>query len=759
MFQVSDFRFQVSPIAVLLLAFGLLGFTYNATTPVFEAPDEVWHYAYVRHIAEGHGLPALDDERHGAYQEAAQPPLYYLSAALASAAASDDDQSELIWHNPGFGYQSPATSNDNKNMLVHTGREGWPWHDFTLALHLARLVSLAYGGLMVLATWGLAGQVFPARPRLALVAAGVVASTPQFAFISGVVSNDSAAAALSTAALWSIVRLARRPTLHQAALSGTLIGLAALTKTSTLPLLPLAVLIVNCQLLIVNEQPRNIRRMLQYSIVSTCAALLVGGWWYMRNLVLYGDALGLNVHTNTPWGQPQPIWTELPKVYRSFWAAFGWGGIGLPDWTYAAIGVLVIAAAVGWIKESFRFQVSGFRFLLRESNWQMPAVSFLLLWCLAVMAALLRWLTQVEAAHGRLLFPALGAGAVLLASGWERLGSRLGRGVSLAGLGLLGTLALASPFVAIRPALLPPPSLSQAQVQARAEPIQRVYGGVAELVAWQPGKTSARAGEFVPITLCWQAHQPMKRDYTVFVHILGKDNLIVGARDTWPGLGRFPTSLWTPYQPFCDVVQVQIESWAPRPAVYAVEVGLYLAETGERLEFEGGLPIVGQLVIRGSPPPPPQHPVSYSLSDAIKLIGYDLQGQASIDGGPGSPAKLQAGRPISLTLHWQAQSGGTGDYTGGEYTRGDYTVFVHALDEHGQVAAQGDGKPCGGEYPTSSWIEGEAVADTHVLALPAGLYTLSVGMYHQPTMTRLTARGPQGQVKDDAIPLATIEVK
>jgi hypothetical protein len=150
------------------------------------------------------------------------------------------------------------------------------------------------------------------------------------------------------------------------------------------------------------------------------------------------------------------------------------------------------------------------------------------------------------------------------------------------------------------------------------------------------------------------------------------------------------------------------------------------------------------VVIRGSPPPPPQYPLSYSLGDAIELVGYDLPGQV-VDGGE-SPITLRAGQAISLTLHWQAQSGGMGDYT----------VFVHALDEKGQVATQDDGYPCGGDYPTSSWIEGEVVADAHVLALPAGLYTLSVGMYHQPTMTRLETHGPEGRVQDDAIKLVTV---
>src|SRR5579871_2649952 len=31
--------------------------TYNYNVPVFETPDEIFHYLYVRNLAEGHGLP------------------------------------------------------------------------------------------------------------------------------------------------------------------------------------------------------------------------------------------------------------------------------------------------------------------------------------------------------------------------------------------------------------------------------------------------------------------------------------------------------------------------------------------------------------------------------------------------------------------------------------------------------------------------------------------------------------------------------
>ena len=63
----------------------MLGLIYSIVTPIFEAPDEVWHFNFARHVALGRGLPSLRDNDSGAYQEVGQPPLYYLVAGLVIA--------------------------------------------------------------------------------------------------------------------------------------------------------------------------------------------------------------------------------------------------------------------------------------------------------------------------------------------------------------------------------------------------------------------------------------------------------------------------------------------------------------------------------------------------------------------------------------------------------------------------------------------------------------------------------------------------
>ncbi|MGD1991562.1 MAG: glycosyltransferase family 39 protein [Anaerolineae bacterium] len=721
------------PALVLAAAFAAVVGLYSLATPIFEAPDEVWHYAYVRYLAEGHGLPALTDNESGANQEVAQPPLYYAVAALASGLASDDDLPELMWHNPGFGYQSGGTTNDNKNMLIHTDREAFPWGGAVLAIRLARLASLVFGVGAVLATWGLAREAFPRHPGRALGAAALIALTPQFLFMSGVVSNDSAAAALSTAALWMLARIVNRgSTVRRVLGAGVLIGMAILTKTSCLLLgLPAMVTLILAH----RRQPQGARRLLVDLTLVGAAAAAVGGWWYLRNALQYGDPLALQAHVQTLWGRPAPaslgtLLSELPKVFQSYWGAFGWGHVTYPAWVYASIGAAVTLSLTGWMLS----------LVAQEAPGRGRVLSLAALWVALVLAALLQWMRQVEAPHGRLLFPAAGAAATLLVGGWSALWSRGLRRLVLIG---LSAVSLLTPWLVIRPALTPPPTVPPSKAAATVAGPELTFGGTARLVGVAPARTSVAPGEALAVRACWQAVAPMEEDYTVFVHLVGRDNTRVGERHTYPGLGRLPTSLWPVGQAFCDVYRLQVAAGAAAPELYDLVIGLYHADSGERLaarRADGspvGLPVAAQIRVAPRAPsaPAPDHPLDYQVGEQIELTGYQLSGPVRSDG------------PLTVTLTWRAEAS----------PDRNYRVFVQLLDESGQIVAQHDGPPRHGRYPTTAWQAGDVVPDVHVLAVPTlpaeeGL-RLITGLYDPDTMDRLPAVGPQGPAPNDAIPL------
>ncbi len=130
-------------IVLVLVLFVLLGMVYSVTTPLFEAPDEQWHFAFVQYVATQHELPVqtAGTPTHLARQEGSQPPLYYLLAAAATFWVDTSDYPGIVWENPHYGYNVPGVVNDNKNLFIHTSLESFPYHGAAsplLAVHCGR---------------------------------------------------------------------------------------------------------------------------------------------------------------------------------------------------------------------------------------------------------------------------------------------------------------------------------------------------------------------------------------------------------------------------------------------------------------------------------------------------------------------------------------------------------------------------------------------------------------------------------------------
>jgi hypothetical protein len=114
-----------------------------------------------------------------------------------------------------------------------------------------------------------------------------------------------------------------------------------------------------------------------------------------------------------------------------------------------------------------------------------------------------------------------------------------------------------------------------------------------------------RPGDEIHLTLFWQALQDMEKDYTVFAHLIDEGGHIWGQKDNPPVDGFYPTTQWEKGETVRDQYNLVISPSAP-PGEYWIEVGMYLAETGERLEVRGEegplpenrIPLLPPVVIR-----------------------------------------------------------------------------------------------------------------------------------------------------------------
>jgi hypothetical protein len=130
--------------------------------------------------------------------------------------------------------------------------------------------------------------------------------------------------------------------------------------------------------------------------------------------------------------------------------------------------------------------------------------------------------------------------------------------------------------------------------------VEANLGGKVQLLGYNI-ESGFRPGDGIHLTLFWQALQEMEKDYTVFTHLVDGEGNTWGQKDNPPVDGFYPTSWWEEGDVVRDQYNLVISPDAP-PGEYWIEVGVYLAETGERLEVYGEEGLLPENRILLSPP-------------------------------------------------------------------------------------------------------------------------------------------------------------
>jgi 4-amino-4-deoxy-L-arabinose transferase-like glycosyltransferase len=106
-------------------------------------------------------------------------------------------------------------------------------------------------------------------------------------------------------------------------------------------------------------------------------------------------------------------------------------------------------------------------------------------------------------------------------------------------------------------------------------------GGKVRLLGYNI-ESGFRPGDYIHLTLFWQALVEMDQDYTIFTHLTDAKGHLWGQKDNPPVDGFYPTTGWKAEEIVRDQYDILISPDAP-PGEYQIEVGMYLVETGERL--------------------------------------------------------------------------------------------------------------------------------------------------------------------------------
>jgi 4-amino-4-deoxy-L-arabinose transferase-like glycosyltransferase len=562
---------------LLIFAYTALSLAYSFAQPPFEPSDEQYQFGYVRYLIENRALPVA---RAGELSGYHHPPLQFALAALLAWPFPSADFPEYETRiNPYARFRHWEPSVDNKNLYLHGPWDAWPFQNTALAVRVARLTSLVAGLVTVVLTYQLARALF--GEAAALAAAGFVAFMPMFTSLSGALQNDLGAAALGAVTLWLGAHWAQAGfTVRRAVLLGGVIGLGILMKLTAAFLAPPVALLI----LVWGQREGGLKRAVGLLAAVTFGAALVSGWWFARNLALYGDPTAVNINLENFGGRTSvaeglALWPEmLPYAWTTFWGRIGHGGIVLYDWMYQALAALTIAALIGLLRVQTH-RSAPTEHAARITLLPLPS-TLLPLTVLSCFVGLLYYITvSPTGANGRYVYPALPAYMSLLAWGllnfmpehWRMNAARAITGVMFA----FSASVLA---FYVWPAYAPPPAL--AQLPAEAAPLDANLGNTVKLRGYQVSSDAARPNDRVYLTLYWEPLSLTDRPYSVYVHLLDTNGQIIAQRDTYPGLGRYPTTAWTPGRLFADTYLLFIPEDAPASSAQWT-AGLWQAESGD----------------------------------------------------------------------------------------------------------------------------------------------------------------------------------
>lgn len=124
------------------------------------------------------------------------------------------------------------------------------------------------------------------------------------------------------------------------------------------------------------------------------------------------------------------------------------------------------------------------------------------------------------------------------------------------------------------PRLFTPPAIEN--------PVEALFGREIELLGYNV--VQGADDRSFDLTLVWQAQTTPSDDYTVFFHVLNSDGTCCAWQgDRMPQDNSYPTSRWSDGEVVLDTYHIAFPPDAPT-GHYTLEVGLYLVESGIRLE-------------------------------------------------------------------------------------------------------------------------------------------------------------------------------
>lgn len=700
---------------LLPLLFFLIGLSYLYASPHFESPDSSFHTGVIKWIAETGTLPVQSANHEYMYgHEGSQPPLYYLLMALVWSAFDTSDFDDFYQPNPlvFIGYPERL---GNRNTIFY--RQPHPPHlsGTSLTLYVIRLLTLGMGTVTVYAVYRSARTVMPKRVGFAALATALTAFNPQFLFISTSVSNDNLVIMLASLIIWqTLVMLRDGFQTRRSLILALLASLTALAKLNGLVMLPM----VSLAGIWLAWRTRNIRGLMTLGGLMLGFGLVIAGWWYWRNLMLYQELFGVGALIANYGGRSitleRLLIDEFTGFRQSYWGLFGWFSIFTHRIHYLAMDALTLLSAAGLIvflaqnrRKTFTLTASGFLGIAVAGSW---IVYF--------------WYNfQTTSSQGRLLFPYIASISILMAMGL----SALRIPTLLIALPMMA-FSLIAPFAYIMPEYDHPLQVdrlpaSAVQTFAQWEDITLIGYEIPPPQRWS-------AGDEIPMTLYWRPLAASERPQALFISMIDSQGAALATLDSFPGWGTLPTTWWRADTIYRDDYVLQIPDDADGFDAVQLHIGWYdwADRSNIRPVLENGEKAAAYTIPIGA----------YVSSHNKQGLPSDSIPNGTVFGGAIQLNRFRFTEGSRLELEWQLLRPLTGDWR----------VFAVVMSEPYQydntfeILLQKDAAPA---VPVGYLKAGEILQTIHKFDLPDGFsgdYGIYVGWYNDEIGERLAAPYP-----------------
>ena len=391
----------------ILVAFVAIGTLFALQQPPFVGADEKAHLGYAHDVANG-SLPTIDERptipiwadqwmMESIYTQvdanrtiwvANHPPLFYVSVA------------PLVWY-------SEITHRPDGGLL------------------LLRFANIAYGAIGVAFTYAIALELTRSR-RIALVSTGVVAMTTQLYASLSLAMSDGMTFAAGAAVTWAGLRcLQRGTTSRNLTLLAVTTAVATGARAVTM-LVAFAVVGVVAAVEFMNSRAATRDRWRaagRVCLVGVLPAALLFGWFYLRNIAIYGD-IGASSYLLERFDRETngsilstlldgPLWRSL---YARSMSPFTYRGPRPPGmWIVATLGIagLVLATVTRCTGDR---DAAGNRYQLARRS-----ILLLLLGVAVIVLYIAQHVSGGGYLHPRYAFPVLASVATLLVVGLDRI--------------------------------------------------------------------------------------------------------------------------------------------------------------------------------------------------------------------------------------------------------------------------------------------------------------------------------------------------